>query len=191
MNEFQRTDENDFSLVLFWAGKLAPKLPFLELGDIVGSGSIGLLRAKKSFDPAKGKFSVWAGIKIRGEIFQFARSQSGQWDRNIGRIEFARDMELIELNPNPERLVLLREVFRMVERLRPNLRQAIILRYWADMSTVEIGEILGVSQSRISQILPLAIEGLRGFYGEKNSVLVSGDIRACAGGRLRKPPTSL
>ena len=63
-------------LVRHTAQRVAVGLPsHVELGDLVGSGVMGLIRAVETFDPAREvKFETYAGHKIRGAILDELRS---------------------------------------------------------------------------------------------------------------------
>lgn len=63
-------------LVRYTAQRMAVNLPrSVELGDLIGSGVMGLVRAVESFDPGLGfKFETFATHKIRGAILDELRN---------------------------------------------------------------------------------------------------------------------
>ena len=58
------------------AGRIASRLPaHVELADLVSYGLGGLIEAVERFDPARGiRFETFAGVRIRGAIFDELRS---------------------------------------------------------------------------------------------------------------------
>ncbi len=63
-------------LVKYTAQRVALNLPkSVELGDLIGSGVFGLIKAVETFDPALGfKFETFASHKIRGAILDELRN---------------------------------------------------------------------------------------------------------------------
>ncbi|MCK8678243.1 SigE family RNA polymerase sigma factor [Streptomyces lichenis] len=66
--------------------------------------------------------------------------------------------------PPPEEDVLLREehreVLRALRRLTPRQREVLVLRYWSDMSEVEIAGTLGLSRGAVKSTASRALAAL-------------------------------
>lgn len=59
------------------ARRVKAKLPDgFDLEDLVQAGMVGLLKAARSYDPARCPFSFWARLKIRAEIIQAIRGEA-------------------------------------------------------------------------------------------------------------------
>jgi RNA polymerase sigma factor for flagellar operon FliA len=207
----------------------------MDLGELISSGSLGLLNAVESFDPARGvAFSTYATQRIRGAILDDLRSRdpvsrtARQKLRAVamareslsGSLERApRDHELAErlgieleelwrwqaaaqepvhvsldeslegdetetalraeLVPDDqsedieaaivrdEELDLVRnEILRLPERERVVLS----LYYFEELKLHEIGRVLGLTESRVSQIRSKALETLRARLGHLRRV---------------------
>lgn len=74
--------------------KIAQKysIPKLEFGDTLAYGTIGLIKAVDNYDPTAGKFSTYAGVRIRGAILDYARSVQGR-SRSGEIIQFKKEIE--------------------------------------------------------------------------------------------------
>lgn len=49
----------------------------IEFDDLLGAGREGLVKAARSYNPALGTFSSWAGTSIRSELLHAVRSDNG------------------------------------------------------------------------------------------------------------------
>jgi RNA polymerase sigma factor FliA len=162
------------SLVKFVAGRLAAGLPrTVDTGDLVSAGVFGLMNAIDRFDPSQGaKFETYAIPRIRGAILdglraldwvpRSVRSRSRSVQDHVAldttadeadtHLQPGRAMEEGEL-----RTAMRAEISKLPER-----EQAILILYYDDGLTLsEIGEALGVTESRISQIHTKAVLQLR------------------------------
>ena len=82
------------SLINKLAWHIKGRLPqHIELDDLIQSGLIGLLEAKKSFSEKEGaSFTTYASLKIRCAIYEFVRKNSGitrDISQNIKKISAA------------------------------------------------------------------------------------------------------
>lgn len=251
-------------LVKYVAGRLAIGLPpSVEIDDLIGSGTIGLLSAVERYDPSRdNKFSTYAIARIRGSMLDELRSmdwiprsvrkKARRVEEAYTRLENrlrrpATDEEVArELSVTvPEFLAMLDEVRGTslvslddfmnpsdsgstmkihdtvedqsridpassleVEKMRKVLENAldtlpdrdrlvIILYYYEELTLKEIGETLGVSESRVSQIHTKAIFRLRGrLRAEREALMAAGSERVPvpeSGGirdRIRREHTS-
>ncbi|MBI5643113.1 MAG: FliA/WhiG family RNA polymerase sigma factor [Deltaproteobacteria bacterium] len=91
--------EDNIHLVKIIAYQVAVNLPpHIDVNDLIGSGTIGLLESIDRFDPSKGvQFNTYASIRIRGAIMDELRSmdwmtrsmrdKSNQLEKAYGEIE--------------------------------------------------------------------------------------------------------
>jgi RNA polymerase sigma-70 factor (ECF subfamily) len=79
--------------------------------------------------------------------------------------------QIRDYTPGPEAYTLRREteggLVVALEQLSPKLREAIVLRFYADCTYKEMGEIMGCSLNTARSRLRLAIEKLRAHLGEE------------------------
>jgi RNA polymerase sigma factor for flagellar operon FliA len=216
------------SLVKYVVGWLAVSLPAsLEEGDLVGYGTIGLIKAVDRYDPTRGvKFETYATARIRGQVIdslraldllpRSARRQAREIEhavsnlsQTLGRIpenaEVA-DYLGISLDQYHDRLMYANcgvvsldqpvtsetgERYTLGDTLEdatmpvpseqadardlkaqltsaigalPERERLMISLYYNDGLTMkEIGQVLGVSESRVSQMHAKAVLSLRGL----------------------------
>ncbi len=147
--------------------------------DLVSIGSIGLVKAVDSFNPANGaRFATYAAKCIQNEILMHFRSQ-----KKLGievsineTIDVDRDgnpltyMDVIAAEDNMEEEVdadiKAARVRRLVaEILDERERQIITLRYGlgneGPLTQREVAALLGISRSYVSRIEKAALEALR------------------------------
>jgi RNA polymerase sigma factor for flagellar operon FliA len=212
------------------AGCVLRRLPiYFSIDDLVGDGSVGLLRAVDRFDPALGSsFEHWAGRIIRGAIFNGLRRmdfipervrrdartlEASRWHiaQHCGftpsddeAAEFAgldrRQLEAVRLAlhrstthsvdiPAPhtedtqplrdklrstaidparwvEQLVTCGAVCQAVSSLPARERLIITSFYAGNVSLRQIGDHLGISKQRVSQLHGRALLGLRSALAE-------------------------
>lgn len=94
----ERLTQDNLGLVISQACRFNPN-NVTDLEDYIQAGSIGLLKAIRSYDPEKGKWSTYAGVCIAREIAKEARkflfTYKGQQERRVISID-------IEGMPEPE-----------------------------------------------------------------------------------------
>lgn len=219
--------EQYLGLVHHAARQVARRVPAeLDLDDLVGAGSLGLVQALESFDPSRGfAFSTYALPRIRGAILDEVRS----WDwvprsvrdrtRKLRRAEqslrgrLGREPEpeevadalevdldtyrryanesrgpvLLSLDPAPDpgedaparlsdtladaaapdpdaslaRAELLAGLADAFDSLSERERLILTLSYYEELTLKEIGEILHVTESRVSQLRTRALRRLQ------------------------------
>lgn len=91
---------------------------------------------------------------------------------NVSRKDFLEDVQLITPEKNAERNELKRILAEEITKLSERERLVIVLYYFEQLTSKEIGKILGVSDSRISQLHTKAVLRLRGRLAKLRSVLV-------------------
>jgi RNA polymerase sigma factor for flagellar operon FliA len=155
-------------LVVLIARKTLRGLPGnIELDDLVQVGMIALDGAIRDYIPEPGaKFETYASLRIRGAILDELRRNDPltRAQRKTGDDVFLNSLEdslevfelaepglgpLGELEDKRRAQALAREI----RNLRPRERYVMELHYDHDMKLKEIGVILGVSESRVCQMI--------------------------------------
>ena len=147
-----------------------------EAEDLTQEVFIKIFQTLRSFDAAQGSFSTWLHRVARNHLVDHYRRTKK--DRMTGSIE--DDLETLAEKPSPgagptghvEARERKEQLQRALDRLSPDLREAVVLRDLHDLDYVEIAQVLGVPQgtvkSRINRgRLELArvlkrMEGMRG-----------------------------
>jgi RNA polymerase sigma factor for flagellar operon FliA len=91
--------------------------PSVDIDDLIQAGSVGLMQAIASFDPAKAQFPTHAQIRIRGEIIDYLRQQapvSRRVLKLVKEIDTAEGMMTQQLSRKPSEEELSNEVSRPV-----------------------------------------------------------------------------
>ena len=138
-----------------------PEEPF---DDVFQVACYGLVKAVDRFDVERGvAFSSYAVPTITGEIKRHFRDRA--W-----AVRVPRDLQELALRVERVGAELTRELGRAEQRallsdlmrsLTQREREVIRLRFEADLTQAQIGEIIGVSQMQVSRVLRQAIARLR------------------------------
>jgi len=147
-----------------------------EAEDLTQEVFIKVFQTLRTYDAAQGSFSTWLHRVARNHLVDHYRRTKK--DRVTGSIE--DDLETIQEKPSPgvgpvghlEARELKEHLQRGLDRLSPDLREAVVLRDLHDLDYLEISQVLGVPEgtvkSRINRgRLELArvlkrMEGMRG-----------------------------
>jgi RNA polymerase sigma factor FliA len=212
-------------LVHHAAREFATKTPALEIGDLLGVGTLGLMRAMETFDLSRGlAFSTYAMTRIRGAILDDLRSRDwtprsvrskgrqinaaiAKLERQLGRAPKPREVAgalgiplptywewqhaigstaLLSIHERPASVddgATLEETLDDPDALMPGdelehdeqralLRAAIselpekeqkvlALYYFEELTLKQIGEVLQLTESRVSQIRTQTLRKLR------------------------------
>lgn len=226
MNREMLVEEN-VGLVRYLAARVGSKLPpSIEIDDLVGAGTIGLIDAADKFDPSRGiRFRTYAERRIRGAILDHLRSldwaprslrrrsrelreAQSKLQRDHGRavdqtevaayLEIGLDelqslvneinaVQVASIHPSDdsehaadpiqaipdtpeaspfamyERSELRCRLAEAVDSLPEKERLVVSLYYVDELTMKEIGTVLGVNESRVSQIHTKAVARLRGL----------------------------
>ena len=157
--------------------------------DLLQCGYLAIVDAYEHHDPEKGAFTTILGFYLKKHFHNWCASLSG-WTRrqyddaakngirveSLNRIVYSDDpdegTELGNLIPDPDdhfaelvdRLYLEGlhgKLDKLLNRLKPNEAQAIRLRYYKEKTVEQIAEIMGLTVSRIGQILANGLRSLR------------------------------
>ncbi len=167
--------------------RFAPRV--LDEDDLISAGFIGLLDASRKFDPSKGaSFSTYAHIRIRGAIMDELRKMDWASRPERERIKKSREngddtrpleVHFLSLENVPgcevwesqgtlesaeeslEKKELGDIVFEAIRSLPPMEKIVLALYYYHDLTLKEIGNMLGIGESRVSQIRSSAIKNMR------------------------------
>jgi RNA polymerase sigma factor for flagellar operon FliA len=199
------------------AFRLARRLPpNVDVGDLIGAGTEGLLKSVDGYDPSTGvRFEGYITQRVRGAIIdelrvhdaltRHGRRQFGEVTKVIKKLESqlkrqpedeeiakALDMDLESYHKLAENLSrgpalqnvgsvdpddtvggeadslgtmetrdLKRQLVKAIDKLPERTRQVLGLYYQEECTLLEIGQILGVTESRVCQILGDATVRLR------------------------------
>src|SRR6266496_2849257 len=131
-------------LVKFVAGRMSSGLPaHIEEADLISYGLLGLIGAIERFDLEREiKFETFAVARIKGSIIDELRSLD--W---VPRSVRAKAREI--------------EAAHAISRLPEREKLVVALYYYENLTLREIGEVLGVTESRVSQLHTKAVLRLK------------------------------
>ena len=169
--------EHNLRLVAHIAKKYAGS--GIDQDDLVSIGSIGLIKAVKSFRPESGRLATYAARCIENEILMALRSNrktKGDVSLNapVGADKEGNEIMLSDIlgtdeNEVPDAVALRIESGRALlavrEALDPRERAVILMRYGLaggePHSQQEIAAVLGISRSYVSRIEKKALEKMK------------------------------
>ena len=160
--------EHNLRLVVYIARKFENTGVGLE--DLISIGTIGLIKAVNTFDPAKKiKLATYASRCIENEILMFLRRTSRQklevsldeplntdWDGNelllSDILGTEGDMVYRSIEETVERQMLASALSRLSMREKEIMRLRFGLGGGTDKTQKEVADIMGISQSYISRL---------------------------------------
>src|SRR6478752_5515445 len=146
-------------LVKYVAGRMSSGLPaHVEEADLISYGLLGLINAIERFDLTREiKFETYAITRIKGAIIDELRALDTIHDENA---------------PDPEALLAQSELkdrlADAIAALPEREKLVIALYYYENLTLREIGEVLGVTESRISQLHTKAVLRLKSRLQPEN-----------------------
>lgn len=174
---------SNLPLVKYVVSKIAKEINVsgLEVGDLIGYGVLGLIDAVEKFDPGRNiKFSTYAVLRIRGEIIDALRSfgwiprksKDGRIDEEVeDSMEELKELMFVsvdegrladkEMDPWNEEDEMKRKLVEIINGFPEKERIALALYYYEGLTLKEIGAVLGISESRVSQIITSAISKIK------------------------------
>ena len=153
------------------------KYAWIEFDDLLQTGRIGLLTARDKFDPTiNDNFRAFCWKYVAGAIIDSVR-RSDTRSRNqrvkdaragiahrANRPLLERDRANQDSSPTPEQTVIKKEVWKLVDQLKPQYRQVMTLRYAQDLTVREVGKIMHIDPSRVTHIDLLSRKHLSKAY---------------------------
>jgi RNA polymerase sporulation-specific sigma factor len=158
-----------------------------DMEELIATGSLGLIKAVRTFDMQKGRFATYACRCIDNEMLMLLRSKKKSSKEvslyePIGQDKEGNEIRLMdiieqkstdiidemELESNKHRMYKL-----MSEKLGDREQYILIMRYGLcgneEHTQNEIGEMLGISRSYVSRIEKKALEKLKSGFPEVDS----------------------
>lgn len=173
-------------LVWYVVNRIRTRLPVsVSEDELFSAGLYGLMKACRSYDPSRGaEFKTYAYHRIRGAIGDELRRldflprslrdhlrAEGRDAPSLLAIPTDEDGHEALAAPAPESAVenrdLLEALQREIERLPEKMRLVMHLYYREQRTMREIGELLRLTESRVSQIHANAKARLRRAMGSK------------------------
>ena len=208
------------------AERMARRLPpVVDVSDLIGAGTLGLLDAVQKYDPARcDRFAAYAEIRIRGAILDQLRTmdwmprsvrfkgtrldraltklsqalgrkpESAEMAAYLGMSDAAYEQTCVDARggvfstedlgdegsatladerPEPHTQVAGKELrarlSRALTRLPERERQVLSLYYVEELKLKEIGEVFGVTESRVCQLHSQAVARLRGILAAEET----------------------
>lgn len=121
----------------------------------------------KRYDPERASFATWL------RTITVSRCRDRYRRRRLPSLPLStwlqRGQDWVDTAPGPEHIAVLSEtrsrVWQAVQNLKPPLREAILLRYWAGHTYKEMAEILGCPLRTAQSRVRLAFEQLQAALG--------------------------
>jgi len=169
--------EHNLRLVVYVARKFENTGICIE--DLISIGSIGLIKAINTFDPAKNiKLATYASRCIENEILMFLRKNHNQrtevsideplntdWDGNELLLSDVLGTDRDEISKRIEDEVDRELLHAALDRLSHREKQIMELRFGLhankEKTQKEVADLLGISQSYISRLEKRIIERLK------------------------------
>jgi RNA polymerase sigma factor (sigma-70 family) len=164
--ERNRLIENYMPLANKLASEKKKSLPsWVSLDDLKSAAYYGLVDAANKFDPERFiSFGTYARWRIAGEILDFIRESCRDNERCSISLDVSDEngVSLSARIPQGEPSENFDEFFEDLTKGIGDLDKNILLMYYVDdMSLKEIGSRIGVSESRVSQLLKRSRENVR------------------------------
>ena len=172
-----RLIEHNLRLVVFIARRYENTSVGLE--DLISIGTIGLIKAVDTYDPAKSiKLATYASRCIENEILMVLRKLSSQrtevsfdeplntdWDGNELLLSDVLGTEEDEVSRPMEEDADRQALLRAVDRLSPRERDIVTLRFGLrgsrEYTQKEVADRMGISQSYISRLEKKILQRLK------------------------------
>src|SRR5438034_1082704 len=150
-------------LVKYVAGRLGTGLPaHVEEGDLVSYGLLGLMNAIERYDPGRDiKFETYAISRIKGAILDELWTISSSGGDTVSLIDTLQDPNADDPSLEMTRTEVREALALAIAKLPERERTVITLYYYEELTLREIGEVLGVTESRVSQLHTKAILRLK------------------------------
>lgn len=145
----------NMDMVRFVARQLHSHAPHVELDDLISEGTLGLIAAAKSWDPAgPASFRTFAQFRIKGAILDSLRKeyryQPGDDEQEDG---------------SPADPATMTDARMLVESLPPREKQVVLQKYWEGQRQRSIAKVMSITPVRVSQLHKQAISRMRSHAG--------------------------
>lgn len=179
--------EHNMRLVQFLSNKFKSAVNDTE--DMVSIGSVGLLKAARTFDPCKGiKFATYASRCIKNEILMHLRKEQKairnvSLDEPIRKDEEGNQLivsdligsgryEVEEMIEDSEDLAIIGQILNTLPQ-----EEGAVIRYRYGIGTerkrqTEIAELMNISQSYVSRIERKALRKIKKTYEHRCAVAI-------------------
>ena len=169
--------EHNLRLVVYIAKKFEGCATSTE--DLVSIGTIGLMKAVKTFDPQKNiKLATYASRCIENEILMHLRKISGaklemsfdeplsiDWDGNELTLRDVLGSDANEISNdieyNDEKALLLKIILALPEKERELMKKRFGILGEKEHTQKELADLMGISQSYISRLEKRIIQKIR------------------------------
>jgi RNA polymerase sigma-70 factor, ECF subfamily len=137
---------------------------FVRINDRSEAENLGgdvFLRALQSFGSFRGRteqMRAWLFKIAHNAVVDYLRKMGKRRDVSIDEIEIADRLNLDEL---AEENLQVGKLSKALQRLTPAQREVIGLRFFAELSSDEVGKILGKNSGAVREMQRAAIETLR------------------------------
>ena len=146
---------------------------FVRIGDQSEAENLAgdvFLKALKSFDSFNGQ-----GEQVRGWIFKIAHNLMVDYVRKASKQKFIlfNDIQIPDkssIEETVEKKFEVEGLSKALKQLTPAQREVIGLRYFAGLSSDEVGKILGKSSGAVRQMQWAAVEALRKHMHTQDAV---------------------
>ena len=141
-------------LVKYVAGRMASGLPaHVEESDLISYGLLGLISAIERFDPAREiKFETFAV-----ELWTVSDASGDQ----VSLLDTIQDPQALDPAQEMDATEMKDHLADAIARLPEREKLVVALYYYENLTLREIGEVLGVTESRVSQLHTKAVLRLK------------------------------
>jgi RNA polymerase sigma factor (sigma-70 family) len=162
--------EDHIGLAKYFAKRFARQHPRIGLDEFLSAGYMGLVQAEDRFDPARGvKFGAFAARRVQGECMNLLRTvgRHGGWSRyaheqraTVCSVDGLTENQLdryVQVLPSVDlEAMSRRQRCRAILRSQPPRLRRMLVLVAAGWKNKDIAVALGVSHSRITQLLAAA-----------------------------------
>ena len=153
---FEELYRRYYSNLLFYAMRKLGNREDAE--DVVADTFAYCLDRYDRYDPEKSAVSTWLYLVLNSRIKNHYRDRKETVD--IGALENLLESEGEELEHSVYLQQLRETLAKAISRLPERQQQVVILRYFREKSSAEIGEILGISAGNARVLLTRALDSL-------------------------------